>query len=215
MVHGFPSKVTALMFEHAWQHAFKTRHIKREQRIVSTQAGGRSLHHKLGSVRLLIMSQFFSRMQLKVHCFTTECYNVWCENKFGVTMSAYVQVHHIQESKRDEELNMEHIVAFKKGYQEQDKKQLDKYGELLIFGESECKGCHGIVDYANGNDFPLLGLCDRCDSRCHLLCLAKEHSSNDLIPQRASCPGCGATSSWPALVRRATRVRARYALNII
>jgi structure-specific endonuclease subunit SLX1 len=212
LVHGFPSKIAALMFEHAWQHCYMTRHIKKEDCIVSSKTGGRSLAHKLGNVRLLCKSQFFTRMQLKVQCFSSECYKVWCENRFGITVSDSIQVSYVSETKRDEQVNMGHVTDFKQKYQDEDSELLERYGKLLTFGELTCGICQRTVDYANGEEFPLLGLCHNCECVSHLSCLARDHCSEELIPQRALCPGCTTPSPWPLYVRRATRVREKFGL---
>ena len=240
IVHGFPSKVTALMFEHAWQHSYHTRHIQPADRIVKTKTAGRSLAHKLGNVRLLLNSPFFNKMQLKVHCFTTESYKAWCDDKFGNVVGEHVHVTHIQESKRDEELNMRHVVALKQQHQEEDAAMLDRFGDILSQGAKECEVCHSTIDYINNDTFPLLCLCSQCEGVSHLHCIAKQQQQQQqqqqqpqeqqeqqeqqqpqeqqqlcdppLVPFKVKCPSCECTIPWPLLVRRATRVRSKFSV---
>lgn len=86
-VYGFPSRINALQFEHAWQHAYQTRHIPIEKRINPGQkrsGSGTSLHSKLANCRLLLSSDSFKRLGLKVAIFNNATYDVWLKNKYFI-----------------------------------------------------------------------------------------------------------------------------------
>ncbi|KAG2734880.1 hypothetical protein G9P44_002886 [Scheffersomyces stipitis] len=82
VVYDFPSKVSALQFEHSFQHCHETRHIKQEERISKNKLSGRTLHHKVANVALLLRSSYFRHLPLKVLVFEEAVYNSFMNNKF-------------------------------------------------------------------------------------------------------------------------------------
>ncbi|EMG45412.1 Structure-specific endonuclease subunit SLX1, partial [Candida maltosa Xu316] len=81
LIHGFPSRVSALQFEHSLQHAHQTRHIDQESRV-TTSSRQSSLHSKLANVRLLMKS--FRKMGLTVTVFDENVFETWQENKLNI-----------------------------------------------------------------------------------------------------------------------------------
>ncbi|KAK9388257.1 hypothetical protein V1515DRAFT_598255 [Lipomyces mesembrius] len=84
MVSGFPSKISALQFEHAWQHPFRSRHIQPGDRITKNKNQVSTLHKHLGNLRLLLSSRSLCRWPLRFHIFDTEVESVWKQNKYKV-----------------------------------------------------------------------------------------------------------------------------------
>ncbi|KAK9476505.1 hypothetical protein V1514DRAFT_344619 [Lipomyces japonicus] len=82
IVSGFPSKISALQFEHAWQHSYKTRHILEADRLATAKTSSLNLHKHLGNLRLLFRSKGFSRWPLQFHIFDDEVNKTWLANKF-------------------------------------------------------------------------------------------------------------------------------------
>ncbi|CAH6722190.1 structure-specific endonuclease subunit Slx1p [[Candida] jaroonii] len=78
IIYGFPSKVQALQFEHAWQHAYQSRHIDGLGNKTN-----HSIHYRLGNLRKLLSSDYFKRLILEVNIFNREIEKIWDVNKFG------------------------------------------------------------------------------------------------------------------------------------
>lgn len=86
LVANFPSKIAALQFEHAFQHAYQTRHIRPELRVTKSRLGGNSINHKLANIRLLVSSVFFSTMNLKVVIFEQDIEKKWTQNRLKIAL---------------------------------------------------------------------------------------------------------------------------------
>jgi predicted GIY-YIG superfamily endonuclease len=89
IVYGFPSKVSALQFEWAWQHPWRTRHLKtspggdgsgRGRAIFPDGRGLWSLNARVNVVRTMITSYPYSNWPLHVKLFSTEAVKAWEES---------------------------------------------------------------------------------------------------------------------------------------
>lgn len=78
IICGFPSKIQALQFEHAWQHGYQSRHIDG-----LGNKSNHSIHYRLGNLRKLLCSDYFKRLILEVNIFHDETEKFWHLNKFG------------------------------------------------------------------------------------------------------------------------------------
>jgi structure-specific endonuclease subunit SLX1 len=88
IVYGFPSKVAALQFEWAWQHPWKTRHLRtlsggddsgRGRAIFNNRYGLSTLKARVNVVRTMITSQPYSNWPLHVKLFNMEAAKAWEE----------------------------------------------------------------------------------------------------------------------------------------
>lgn len=88
IVYGFPSKVAALQFEWAWQHPWKTRHLKtppgdggsrRGRALFDNGRGLSTLKARVNVVRTMIACHPYSNWPLHVKLFNLEAVKAWEE----------------------------------------------------------------------------------------------------------------------------------------
>ncbi|KAK0226155.1 hypothetical protein IW262DRAFT_1267626 [Armillaria fumosa] len=70
LVHGFPSKLSALQFEWAWQHPDRSRHLHDQRRARALAACIRLVHS-------MIATPPFDSLALRVILFTPDAHTVW------------------------------------------------------------------------------------------------------------------------------------------
>lgn len=226
-VYGFPNRIAALQFEHAWQHSYQTRHIDKVYRITNNRNSGKSYAHKIGNIRLLLKSEFFNRMNLKIQFFNNEAYKIFIDNKFKVLFKLnYSNLTYNDVKSGDHELNLDKIKEFKSNILKNDESLIEKFENVLINKNLNCSLCANKIDYLN-DKFDLISICyhDGCESLNHLSCLrnkfhedenieisfsqkkAFEVPSSDLIPNRGVCPSCDKNLVWSEIVNHSTRIR--------
>lgn len=185
LVHGFPSKVTALQFEHALQHPQCSRHFSEQ---TST---GRSQHFHLGNVRVLVNCQYFARMDLEVDLFNNDTEKVWRENKYRIQGL-------VDASQRFKDV--EHCL----------KVCLDRntIAEKLIRNDicfvCENKSLQAVFCPRCGECF-----CETCLAKEFL---AEENQNalvEKLLPYKADCPQCSQAVTWKQVVSFNLKLRAR------
>ncbi|RCK65015.1 Structure-specific endonuclease subunit SLX1 [Candida viswanathii] len=205
LVYGFPSRVSALQFEHSLQHAYQTRHIEQESRVVSSSRQS-SIYSKLANVRLLLASLSFNKMQLKVAIFDDKAFDTWNANKYNVECANLCEL-------REFDQFCDHDVR---------DVDIEEPKQIILKNRMECIVCNRNIDYfpeerkpvfstrqeltnylALGN-FPLIGICPKGDV-FHLTCMARR-LGDDLVPHSVIC-NCDLKLSWPEVVRVSTRLR--------
>lgn len=193
IVSGFPSRVSALQFEHALQHPYRTRHIA--EKLSSKSQNQRSLHYKLANLRLLLNSVYFLTLSLQVNILTDDMDLMWNENK------------HL--------INVDTAVHKWPDFADFAAKVPDFYGVVshtnLLIAElvsvSHCGGCDKEIDMVveGDNQIPLVTKCLECDTVFHLGCF-----TNELLPKYVDCPRCEAQIEWFKMAAIATKTRKHY-----
>lgn len=239
IVYGFPNKITALQFEHAWQHGYQTHFIEPEDRIVKHKNAGRSMKHKLGLVRQLLQHPFFQYMNLKVHFFNKDTMQVWSQNEFHLDVpdvnNIYISINALQNMKStelsvDDVLNyaQENLDLVSKLYND-DKDTFDTaieyFVDILSNGYLKCDICQGEFDYTSEDPVlkPFIAFCPRyeeCKFHSHLKCLSKrfltvekereKHNPPTFIPKGGQCPGCNITVKWSDIIRYSCQLKSQY-----
>lgn len=201
LVHGFPSRIAALQFEHSLQHAYQTRHINNDARITSSSRQS-SMHLKLANIRLLTTS--FDKMSLKIAIFDEEVYRMWVENKHKIECNVPCTLFKFDE--------------FCNSIQEID---IEDAKNILLGKQLDCMVCKASIDYfkdstpnissreelsnylANGN-YPLIGICG--DHAFHLSCIARQRGPA-MVPKSVTCTTCGQKLDWSDIIKVSTRLR--------
>lgn len=180
IVYGFPSKISALQFEHAWQHPYQTRHIPVDQRVSKTKTNGVTVHHKLANCKLLLKSNFFKRLGLRVCVFKKDVYDIWCSNRYNVEFdlgSNLLEVSFDDPQGIIEGGNYEQVKKFMEAEIAKDKstfdnsvsviEKLEDAGELV-----ECKICNQEIS----KEIDMIGVCGHSGCGCtyHLNCWGQD-----------------------------------------
>lgn len=229
-VYNFPSKVTALQFEHAFQHPYQTRHIDSSQRISKSKSSATSIHHKVANLKLLMNSPKFKSLNLKVLIFNEKIYSIWMENKSKINLidHTFVQIvdfdkfftHDTKTDDNQNEESLDDLLA--------EEITLFNIAKKKLLFNANCGCCKKMIDFIpdevstlvpdqpKPEVVPLVTMCNGCNETFHLDCLAYDFSSlmtstnelNQLIPTNGECPTCFNKLTWSDLSKLSTKLRA-------
>lgn len=236
-VYGFPNRIVALQFEHAWQHGYQTHFIVPEERVIKCKNGGRSLKYRLGVVRLLLKNQFFKRMNLKVQFFNKDTLKCWEQNDFHIEISSpletYISVNSLEDIKSpstasvDEILdyaqsNLEVVSKFYKQKMENFETTMAHFCDILSNGHLKCDICQQEFDYTadDPNLKPYIAFClnySDCKFHSHLNCLQQRYLAEEengletkFIPTVGKCPSCHKIMKWTDIVKYSCGIKCKY-----
>lgn len=233
-VHGFPNKIAALQFEHAWQHSYQTRYIDADKRIVKSKTNGRSIHQKVGNLRLLLSHSYFEYMGLTVQFFDKDIFSTWEENRFKIGGEFNIQVSEsddlptIAGTDSNEliiniaECNMKLVESLYLGLIAHDKSVYEYYQDRLCHGDLKCGICKQTFNYTSNDENmkPFIAFCPHKDCKfiSHLGCLHRvfvddeqlngETHIRTLIPKSGTCPTCEQKVQWPTIIKHSTKIKA-------
>lgn len=196
IVSGFQSKISALQFEHAWQHSYQTRHIPADARVVKSRSGAYgNIHKYIANIRLLVKAPAFKRAPLQVHLFEETARDAWNLNKFKIKVDTPVL--------EDLRTNDEELIG---GGQSLPKKQRSE--------DEHLKKSIELVKEAP-NQLIAVCPCPECTFHEPLVELSKHQfkEQNQLIPIKISCPGCNNTVTWSKLVSNAKNLQNHFSDN--
>ncbi|KAG7903091.1 hypothetical protein KL905_001510 [Ogataea polymorpha] len=222
VVYGFPSKISALQFEYAWHHAYRTRHIPVKNRI-GTRNSGNSVHIKIANLKLLLSAHAFRRMGLRVAIFQKDIYDIWVVNRYNVSVSESVLLKLDFEENQQKLIqggNYEQMKAFVKSLE----KDEDDYFEISLEKLEQnntriCCVCNRVVDQFED----VLGFCasKSCHALYHVQCWAEEmtkdliseplsHTVPPLTPVKGKCVKCQKVNWWWPTVKNSMRLHQHF-----
>jgi len=194
VVWGLPNKITALQFEHAWQHPALSRHVREPVRhlgFCQRTARGRQrlvLGVKKNVQVLLEMLQTspYSGMPLRVHVLDAGLQNAIIPDLPAVNRLP----NHMSLSYGSFD-ELEHTCA---------ESLMASQRPLLQSSCAACKEQFRPLDRVVS--------CSHCEHPFHVSCAAQAmcSSSVQLLPKAGPCSQCGQMIAWPVLVRTARKL---------
>ncbi|EPT01956.1 hypothetical protein FOMPIDRAFT_1119107, partial [Fomitopsis schrenkii] len=224
IVYGFPSKLTALQFEWAWQHPHISRHLRGEDGKAVFQMNGKSryLRTNVSIARSMICSHPYNTWPLHVKFFTTEAEKAWNDSVRDSGNSALPQGFSCTLELEGVDGKSGDVGTGRKGPMDVNdtafiSEHLNKWTAHLGSGKQlKCSVCGEPMTRQHID--PLnVALCPTpsCTATSHLSCLCSdflkhEHASSEgpaIIPRGGECQSCQTYVLWGDVVRGCYRRR--------
>ncbi|KAK9467829.1 hypothetical protein V1512DRAFT_274958 [Lipomyces arxii] len=225
IVSGFPSRISALQFEHAWQHPNRTRHI---QDRITKRSKGLSLDSNLGNLRRLLTSPTLHRWPLIFHIFDPDVLARWNLNKYkGEELAPHLRVSvefrqtvedSVTQTQSSQRLNIHEGDGLGgiKGLQITNEIFEPYFSKSAVWlaSHTTCAVCEKSVSVKEADSFETL-ICSNssCLGVYHATCLAESFLESDgegasecdlVLPTQGSCKLCHETLNWGLLIRNAS-----------
>ncbi|CAE6511341.1 unnamed protein product, partial [Rhizoctonia solani] len=237
IVHGFPSKLAALQFEWAWQHPYKSRHLRVSQtkqgkeiysQMFKRDSTANLLRTKILVARSMLPIPPYNTWPLHVKIFSEEAKRLWDEVQKietnealpdgftlsvefeGVDGKAAVPVSR-RSNARSGPIDVKDT--------EFNSSHILKYQSILNKGaQTSCSVCSSEINVKH-MDHLRVALCPQhsCTAVSHLECLAQAFlrdplSPKGLLPRGGVCDACNQYTLWGDVIRGCYR-RARGGLQ--
>ncbi|KAJ2132332.1 Slx4p interacting protein [Coemansia sp. RSA 1807] len=189
IVHGFPSKASALQFEWAWQNPHMSRHasfdaVPYELQRTLYGSSQKKLETKLVALCAMLALPPFKAWPLQIACPDAQLHAdvVGRAQRHGVPAHIRIERQNIGQVFEQAPLSCPYLGPPAPGEQ--------------------CALCHRALE----EERPW-GACSACSAQWHLVCLATftesrtESRTGSLVPATAHCTGCGQMLIWGDLVR--------------
>lgn len=199
IVHGFPSKISALQFEHAFQHPHLTRHIAR-----NVASRGRSLHAKMVNIKLLLSSQYMSKLALKVVVFLDSVWEKWHSLAADIAIDNDIEMTDFNRfflsdcgcgsgSGSDGDCDSDCDSTFTRMISLHNSR-FECLKNTLLRSSCPCYICDQQISL--DNDCGLITHCFLCNQLYHLTCLGSHFATITLVPKMGRCLCCNEELQW-------------------
>lgn len=206
IISGFQNRISALQFEHGWQHAFQTRHIAPDDRIVTTkrqQYGKYSIDKAIGNLRLLGNCDSFLQLPLQVHIFEDVTLDCWNTNKYDVKckMEPLLDLRTSDSESIGGGLLQRQLNKPRKSEKnsEEDEDKYDYFAKSIeLYGKSlQSKNLVAVCPY------------ESCFYTCLLTELARLFitDKSQVLPKAGQCPKCSQHIQWWIVAKNAHKLK--------
>lgn len=218
IVNGFPSKISALKFEHALQHPNMTRLITTKDIKRKVPQKARALGTHLAFIRLLVRCSYFRRMHLRITFFRSHAHEAWEKNDYDVgSLPPQFQVETDYPS--DEAEAPPSTVG--SGELDINNRSIEEYLQKCRDAVSNdkqltCYLSEKTLNISEGN----VALCHNCDGAFDVAELAERFlneeipeelpfttPSRHIIPIGGDCPSCLARMEWSNVIKGVLAMR--------
>nr|QDO16494.1 structure-specific endonuclease subunit SLX1 [Crypthecodinium cohnii]USW07906.1 structure-specific endonuclease subunit SLX1 [Crypthecodinium cohnii] len=202
-VWGFPHKVVALQFEHAWQHPGISRHVRAQASrfsFVKTWRRGNFIRQRevmgvqknLQVVLTMLALPPYCRMPLRLHFLDRQT-----KELLPTTPAFHFLPLHMVVSQGSFD-DLETAVA--------ESLRSAQTHPNALGNRPSCRGCKDLLQSGDR-----LVKCPGCSACFHVRCAMRvfpSWNSQNLLPEgTTNCPGCGHRWDWPTLVMNGSRFR--------
>ncbi|KAF7315275.1 Structure-specific endonuclease subunit SLX1 [Mycena indigotica] len=213
IVYGFPSKLTALQFEWAWQHSHKSRHL-RDAEGKPLLSPARVMRAHIRAVRLMIAT-YWASYSLHVKLFTEAAVRDWKAAEqvtpvLPVGFTCQVELEGVNGRSGKAGSGRDGPILVDDGLFTS--ALLAKNNALAASGKQlTCSICGENLSSHN-TEALRTALCpvSGCSSIAHLTCLSqkfltKASTSSGILPRGGNCVGCGTYVLWGNIVHGSFR----------
>mmetsp|Transcript_5797 Transcript_5797/g.7275 ORF Transcript_5797/g.7275 Transcript_5797/m.7275 type:complete len:279 (-) Transcript_5797:63-899(-) len=199
VIEGFPTKISALQFEWAWQNPNKHRGVKKDLPT--------NIHKKPGCgpkfqiLGMLLKSTPWSQYTLSLHFLNIKMRDTFLDaTSYMIGMGDFCRISPL-ENLHDKSLDEEEESASCKenGMDEQ-----GESGKNLVFEEQKRVDFLDSCDICQNDLVGSIINCPLCQAEWHVECLAKLFLFDfpeQLLPRHGNCPSCTNTIQWGNVIR--------------
>ncbi|KAK1924355.1 hypothetical protein DB88DRAFT_490085 [Papiliotrema laurentii] len=226
IVYGFPSKLSALQFEWAWQKPELSRHLRlsTDEAMFKRDARRNWVQRKILVARVLLSVAPFGHLPLHIRFFDQDAADLFesfrgltCLPKCpGISIPAFpegastiIDLGGVLGTSGVRPPGLPGVTA-SDGPIDVDDSAFRALVRLKCEREipMRCALCNGDINENNHLEYALCpAALTECTAMAHLLCMARSQPRSQLLPRHIQCPGCSEIVEWGQVVRGSFRRR--------